>query len=136
MSNIVVKFGSSAGAGNILIPLFENEFVIDGSQPDERREIEMAFNMTDLDLTPWVALLKEALAEQSKPEAVYAPQFDFDILADLKAIKTTYNGQNIRDFVLSADYADNNLNIRELSGVFPGETEASLKGDVFPMTRC
>ena len=25
----------------------------------------------------------------------------------------------------------NNLNIRELSGVFPGETEASLKGDVF-----
>lgn len=131
MSNIVVKFGSSAGAGNILIPLFENEFVIDGSQPDERREIEMAFNMTDLDLTPWVALLKEALTEQSKPEAVYAPQFDFDILADLKAIKTTYNGQNIRDFVLSADYADNNLNIRELSGVFPGETEASLKGDVF-----
>ena len=89
-----------------MIPLFENEFVIDGSQPDERREIEMAFNMTDLDLTPWVALLKEALAEQSKPEAVYAPQFDFDILADLKAIKTTYNGQNIRDFVLSADYAE------------------------------
>lgn len=131
MSNIVVKFGTSAGAGNILIPLFENEFVIDGSQPEGRREIEMAFNMTDLDLTPWVALIKKAIDEQEKPEAIYNPQFDFDVLADLKAIKTTFNGQNIRDFALSADYVDNSFNIRELSGVFPGETKASIKGDIF-----
>lgn len=131
MSNIVVKYGTSAGAGNILIPLFENEFVIDGSEPEERREIEMAFNMTDLDLTPWVALLKKAIAEQGKPEAVYAPQFDFDILADLKSIKTVYNGQNIRDFAFSADYVDNSFNIRELSGIFPGESKISVQGDVF-----
>ena len=79
MSNIVVKFGTSAGAGNILVPLFENEFAIDGSEPEERRRIEMAFNMTDLDLTPWVVLLKKAAAAQSAPEAVYEPAFDFDV---------------------------------------------------------
>ncbi len=59
MSNIVVKFRTSAGAGNILVPLFENEFAIDGSEPEERRRIEMAFNMTDLDLTPWVAFAEK-----------------------------------------------------------------------------
>jgi len=131
MSNIVVKFGTSAGAGNILIPLFENEFVIDDNKPEERRKIEMAFNMTDLDLTPWVSLLKKAAAAQSVPDAVYDPMFEFDVLADLKAIKTTYNGQSIRDFSLSVDYVNNNLNIRELSGVFPGETQAGVKGDIF-----
>lgn len=131
MSNIVVKFGTSAGAGNILVPLFENEFAIDGSEPEERRRIEMAFNMTDLDLTPWVALLKKAAAAQSAPEAVYEPAFDFDVLADLKAIKTTYNNQGIRDFVFSADYVNNSFNIRELSGVFPGETQARVQGDIF-----
>ena len=42
-------------------------------------------------------------------------------LADLKAIKTTYNNQGIRDFVFSADYVNNSFNIRELSGVFQGK---------------
>ncbi len=131
MSNIVVKFGQSAGAGNILIPLFEDEFIIDENRPVERREIETAFNMTDLDLTPWVALLKKELKNQSQEESLYQPMFDFDVLADLKSIKTTYNGQNIKDFVLSADFVDNSFDIRELSGVLPGETKFKLSGDVF-----
>ncbi len=131
MSNIVVKFGQSAGAGNILIPLFEDEFVIDENRPVERRQIETAFNMTDLDLTPWVALLKKGLNQQSQEGSVYQPMFDFDVLADLKSIKTTYNGQNIKDFVLSADFVENSFDIRELSGVLPGETKFKLSGDVF-----
>ena len=131
MSNIVVKFGQSAGAGNILIPLFEDEFIIDENRPIERREIETAFNMTDLDLTPWVALLKKGLIYQSQAESTYQPMFDFDVLADLKSIKTTYNGQSIKDFVLSADFVENNLDIRELSGILPGETKFKLSGDVF-----
>ena len=131
LSNIVVKFGNTAGAGNILIPLFENEFVIDETKPAERRQIETAFNMTDLDLTPWVALLKKGVQAQSKPDAVFLPMFDFDGLMDIKAIKTTYNGQNIKDFALSVDLIDNSFDIRELSGVFPGDTKFKLTGDVF-----
>lgn len=131
MSNIVVKFGSSAGAGNIMIPLFENEFAITDEEPDERRRMEAAFNMTDLDLTPWVKLLQKFAAEQSKPDAVYSPMVEWDVLADLKSLKTVYNGQNIKDFALSADYVDNALTIRELSGILPGETTVSLKGDIF-----
>ena len=131
MSNIVVKFGTSAGAGNILIPLFEDEFIIDENRPTQRREIEAAFNMTDLDLTPWVTLLKKALIKQSREESPYQPLYDFDVLADVKSIKTTYNGQNIKDFVLSADFVDNSFDIRDLSGVLPGDTNFKLKGDVF-----
>ena len=133
MSNIVVKYGQSAGAGNILIPLLEDEFVIDEKASSERREIEVAFNMTDLDLTPWVALLKKFINQQSQKDVVYLPLFNFDVLADLKAIKTNYNGQNIKDFVFSADFVDNNFNIRELSGILPGETNFKLTGDVFSL---
>lgn len=131
MSNIVVKYGSSAGAGNIMIPLFENEFAVTGDEPEDRRRVEAAFNMTDLDLTPWVKLLKKFVQEQSKPDAVYSPLAEWDVLADLKSLKTVYNDQNINDFALSADFIDNSLEIRELSGVLPGDTSASIKGDIF-----
>ena len=133
LSNIVVKYGRSAGAGNILIPLLEDEFLIGENASAERREIEVAFNMTDLDLTPWVALLKKFIDTQNQKDVVYLPLFNFDVLADLKAIKTNYNEQNIKDFVFSADFVDNNFNIRELSGILPGETNFKLTGDVFSL---
>lgn len=128
LSNIVVKYGTTAGAGNILIPLVEN---VDEEEEEERRKLEIGFDFTDLDLAPVVYALKSAVDHYRTDGVVYHPQLGFDFIADVKSINTTYNDQNIKDFVFSADYIDNNLEIRNLSASLPGESEFKTTGDIF-----
>ncbi|MGN0914541.1 MAG: AsmA family protein [Alphaproteobacteria bacterium] len=132
LSNIVVKYGTTAGAGNMLIPLLENEFKSDTDENvPERRRIEMAFDMTDLELEPVVHTLAQVLDKYAVPGTEYNPQYNFDVLADVKAVKSYYNDQTIRDFNLSLDFIDNNLTIKNLTATLPGETTSGLKGDIF-----
>lgn len=132
LSNIVVKYGTTAGAGNMLIPLLEDEFKSDTDEDTpERRRIELAFDMTDLELEPVVHTLSQILDKYAVPEMEYAPQYRFDVLADVKAVKSYYRDQTIRDFNLSLDFIDNNLTIKNLTATLPGETTSSVKGDIF-----
>lgn len=130
MSNIVVKYGTTAGAGNILLPLAE-EYAVDENNQPSRRRVEAGFEMTDLDLTPVAAALKAGFEKYGKNGAVYNPQLAFDFIADLKSINTTYNGQTLKNFNLSIDYLNNQLTLRNLSATLPGETEFKMTGDVF-----
>ena len=129
LSNIVVKYGSTAGAGNILVPL-DPDYIVDEDAP-KRRRAEIGFEMTDLDLAPIASALKSVFQKYSAEGAVYNPQLKFDFIADLKAINTLYKGQTLKNFNLSVDYLDNELKIRNLSASLPGDTEFKLKGDVF-----
>lgn len=129
LSNIVVKYGTTAGAGNILIPLAE-EYADEDEEPSRRRA-EIGFEMTDFDLTPIAAALKAGYEKYGAEGAAYNPQLKFDFIADLKSINTTYNGQTLKNFNLSADYLDNQLTLRNLSATLPGETEFKVTGDVF-----
>lgn len=129
LSNIVVKYGSTAGAGNILVPL-DPDYVVD-DDTSKRRRAEIGFEMTDLDLAPVEAALKSAFQKYSAEGAIYNPQLKFDFIADLKAINTLYKGQTLKNFNLSVDYLDNELKIRNLSASLPGDTEFKLSGDVF-----
>lgn len=131
LSNIVVKYGQTAGAGNVLIPLMENEFRSDVEEGNERRRIEMAIDMTDFDLNPFMHTLKQLADKYSNPEAEYNPQYNFDILADVKAIKAYYKDQTIRDFNLSMDFVNNDLEIKNFTATLPGDSTVSLKGDAF-----
>lgn len=130
-TNFVVKYGETAGAGNLLIPLSDNERN-DGYavQENVRPKVEFGFNFTDLDLTPAVALVKQLVAKYNTGEASYNPEVSFDLLGDIKAIKSKYNGQMIKDFRFSFDFVDNNFNIRDLGGVVPGDTAVNLKGSI------
>lgn len=128
-SNIVVKYGTTAGAGNILIPLAD-EFA-DEEEAPERRNVEVVFEMTDLDLNPVAAAIKSTVLKYGADGAVYHPDLNFDFIADLKSINTTYNGQNIKDFNFSADYVNNDFIIRNLSATLPGETDFKTTGDIF-----
>ena len=126
-SNVVIKYGATAGAGNILVPLAD-EYADD--EP-ERRRAEIGFEMTDLDLTPVAAVLKAGFEKYSAEGAVFNPQLKFDFIADVKSVNTTYNDQILKNFNLSVDYIDNQLTIRNLSATLPGETEFKVSGDVF-----
>lgn len=128
-SNIVVKYGSTAGAGNILVPLAP-DYATEEAE-NERKRAEIGFEMTDLDLTPVEAALKSFYAKYSQKGVAYNPQLKFDFIADVKSINTQYNGQTFKDFNLSVDYLDNELEIRNLSATLPGETEFKMSGEVF-----
>ncbi len=127
LGNIVVKYGGSAGAGNILIPRTEQKI---GDNGMERRRIDAVFNMTEFELEPAVWLVRDFIKKFDRKEN-YVPDYDFDIIADLKALKTIYNGQVIRDFDLSVDFMNNILKIQNLSATLPGEASVKISGEVF-----
>ena len=127
LGNIVIKYGGSAGAGNILIPRTEQQI---GDNGMERRRIDAVFNMTEFELEPAVHLVRDFIKQFDRKEN-YVPEYDFDVIADLKALKTMYNGQVIRDFDLSVDFMNNVLKIQNLSATMPGEASAKIRGEVF-----
>ena len=96
----------------------------------ERRRIDAVFNMTEFELEPAILLVRDFVKKYDRKEN-YVPEYDFDVIADLKALKTTYNGQVIRDFDLSVDFMNNTLKIQNLSATMPGEASAKISGEVF-----
>ena len=125
LSSFIIKYGDgTAGAGNILIPLVPQA-------GEEKRVVEVGFEMTDLDLQPIMGIIKEQLKKYDGNKTPFEPFFDFDMIVDVKAIKAVYNNQPIRNFVLSADLVNDVLNIKTFSGLFPGDADISVTGDVF-----
>lgn len=131
VTNFAVKYGNSAGAGNLLIPLTAGEYHTAKQKEPFRSKVEFGFNFATLDMEPVAQLFQELWNKYKTGEANYNPQLSFDILADMKAVKTTYNNQSIKDFKLSMDVIDNKITIRDLSGVLPGDTAVSVKGDIY-----
>ena len=131
ISNFAVKYGDSAGAGNVLIPLNAGEYKTQKQDEVFRPKVEFGFNFASLDMAPVSQLLLSWWNKYKTGEANYNPKLDFDILADVKAVKATYNNQAIKDFKISLDVLDNKIVIRDLSAVFPGDASFSLSGDVY-----
>lgn len=126
LSNIVLKYADSAGAGNVFIPL-ANESAL-GEDVVERPQIEATFNFTDLNMDMVVLGIKDFLKKYDGNE--YAPDFDFDVIADIKSLKTTYNGQIIRDFDVSVDFVDNVFTLQNLAAGLPFDGNIKIKGDM------
>lgn len=127
LANIVLKYGQSAGAGNILIPRFKQQI---GEEGPQRRRIDAVFNMTEFELQPAIQLIEDVLGK-IEADKKYIPEFDFDVIADLKAVKTLYRNQSLRDFDLSLDFIDNIFKVRNFSLVMPGDTNLKIQGEIF-----
>ncbi len=131
VTNFAVKYGDSAGAGNLLIPLSAGEYNIAKQKEPFRSKVEFGFNFATLDMNPIVKLGQELWNKYKDGKANYNPQLPFDVLADVKAVKATYNNQSIKDFKISTDILNNKITIRELNAVVPGDTAFNLKGDIY-----
>lgn len=131
-SNLIVKYGDTAAAGNIIIPRLQE--VKDWNQQDEeikRQQIEMAFNLTEFDLAPVVAALTEVVQTYAQgKELKINPKAD--IIADINAVKTMYDGQEIKNLELSFDVLPGKLNINKLQAQLPGNANFKLTGTIFP----
>ena len=131
ITNFAAKYGASAGAGNLLIPLTAGEYNSGKQGEDFRPKVEFGFNFASLEMTPIVNLFQELWNKYKGGEANYNPELGFDLLADVKAVKATYNNQAIKDFKVSLDVINNKITVRDLSAVLPGDTAVSLKGDIY-----
>ena len=128
LSSFIIKYGDDlAGSGKVLIPL--------KTKDDEKKKIELAFEMTDFDIMPFVAGVAEYLKKIDNNQKNYEPDFEYDVIADITSTRAHYNKETIRDFKFSADFINKVLQIKNLSGVLPGETNISAKGDVFAQDR-
>lgn len=132
LSNVILKHGASAGAGNVVIPLHGENYVIgDTDQDEEKRNIAVKFEMTDWKLEPVVLWLKDFAQAQQSSDAVYAPSYPFDMDLSLSALKADYNGQVIKDLGLHFILSDNVWRLDGVDGVFPGNTQLKASGRMF-----
>ena len=120
LSNVVIKYGETQGAGEIQMPLDDLEIP----------EITTNFNFTDLDLTPFVKLTRQFI--DTYKEQAYAPDYGVDLTGDVKAIRVLYDGQNLKNLETAFSLDNDTLTIDDLSVILPGETVLKLKGMVYP----
>lgn len=133
ISSFIVKYGETQGAGNILIPLDENggKTNIYSEYEDNRLKAEIGFNMTDLDLNPIVQLTKDFVKAHENKGKDLSFDLGYDVLFDLKSVRTTYNEQNIRDFKISFDILEDEIVINSLGAILPGDTSLTTKGKIY-----
>lgn len=125
LSSFILKYGdNTAGAGNVLIPLTAQD---ENSKP----KVELGFEMTDLDLEPIAAVLKSQIKKYQNTKNKFSPAFDFDLIADVKAVRCFYNNQFLQNFDLQADLINNALQIKNLSASLPGNTDFRTGGSIF-----
>ncbi|MBP5398996.1 MAG: AsmA family protein [Alphaproteobacteria bacterium] len=125
LSNVVVKYADSVGAGNVFIPMPKDRVL--GEENIERPQIEVAFNFTDLNMDLAVLAVKDFLKAN---ENEYSPNLDFDVIADIKSLKTNYKGQVIRDLDISADFVDNVFTLQNFAAGLPFDGAIKIKGDM------
>ena len=126
LSNVVIKYADSAGAGNMIIPRIKTKIIDTG---EERLRIDVAFNMAEFNPEPMFQLIKDFWKKYDGKD--YIPELDFDIIADIKSVKTTYKNQDIRDFDLSIDLMDNVITVQHLDAQLPFDGSLKMKGEVF-----
>ena len=121
LSSVALQYGKTAGAGNVLIPL-----------PDKGKyhpKVEMAFNMTDLDLDTPAVYLKNLLAGYETK--TYEPWgLNFDVIGDVKALKSSYKNENLKNLDLSFDFVDNKLLVRKFKIEADAQSQLDLKANV------
>lgn len=124
LSSFIIKYGKDlAGSGKVLIPL--------KAKDDERKKVEVTFEMTDFDIMPFVASATEYLKKLDNNQKSYNPDFGYDVIADITSTRAHYNKEVIQDFKFRADFINKILQIKDLSGILPGETNISCKGEIF-----
>lgn len=120
LSNIVVKYGNTQGAGVLKMPL---EYV-------GKPEIKTSFDFSDLELDPIVKFMLEKIDYYK--EENYEPDFPFDLDAEIRAVRALYQGQGVKDLEIAVTAKDDTIEVAKLAMVLPGNTIFNIQGSVYP----
>ena len=87
--------------------------------------------MTDLDLDTLKLFAKDKVMEIWNTKEAFVPNLKYDLVFDLKSIKTLYNAYELQHFVTSFEIVNNILVIKTLSALAPGNTRLAARGRLF-----
>lgn len=120
LSNIVLKYGNTQGAGTLEMPL-DNTNV---------PEIKTNFNFTDLELDPIVGFLRERI--EIYKENGFSPSYPVDLTAGIKAVRASYDGQGLKELDMGFSLDGSTVKLDKLNVVLPGNTTLTMNGSVYP----
>ena len=120
LSNIVLKYGNTQGAGTLEMPL-DNTNV---------PEIKTNFNFTDLELDPIVGFLRERI--ETYKENSFSPSYPVDLTAGIKAVRASYDGQGLKELDAGFSLDGSTVKLDKLNVVLPGNTTLTMNGSVYP----
>ena len=119
LSNIVMKYEETQGAGSIQIP---NTNL---SNPN----IKANFEFADLALEPFVDSVKAFVKKYN--EEIFNPNIKMKLTANIKSIRASYEGQIFKDLVSSFEINDKGFLLEDLNIVLPGNTAFNMKGNLY-----
>ncbi len=120
ISNMVIKYGDTQGAGVIDVTSLRNN----------SKEINGEFNFTDLDIAP-LAKMWDSFKEKYKEEA-FVPKYPADITLSVKALRAMYQGQGMKNLETDVNLYNDTMTISNLVVTLPGNTDFKAKGVVYP----
>lgn len=133
LANLIIKYGKTTGAGNIIIPLKDKSYVIGEDESHEKPEVSVKLDMTEWDLSPIVQGIQEFAQQQLQDDNIYDPDYPFNLNLTLNALKADYNNQTVKDLAIKATLKDDTWQFNNISGLFPGNTQLKLFGKAFPV---
>ena len=121
LSNVVVKYGETQGAGELQLPL----------ETEGRPELTLDFNFSNLELEPAVKFVRDFLDKYK--EGHYKPVSDVDFSASVKAVRATYDGQNFKNLQTDFSFDEDTFLLNNFNIILPGDTQFQVKGSLYPV---
>ncbi len=120
ISNMVIKYGDTQGAGTVNVVALKND----------TKEVTGEFNFTDLDVAP-LAKMWDNFKEKYEDEA-FVPEYPADITLSVKALRAMHQGQGMKNLEASINLYDDTMTIDNFAITLPGNTDFKAKGVVYP----
>ncbi len=126
-SNLAVKYADSVGAGNIIIPFTKT----DKKNAVKKQNVEISFEMTDLNFDNLYKILKFEIEKIINSENKFKMEINKDISLIIKSINTVYKKQNIQNFALELVTENNEIIVKNVGGLLPGNTNTAVRGKIY-----
>jgi len=119
ISNMVLKYDDTQGAGSVKIP--NGNF--------DEPNITINFEFADLNLDPLGDYIKSFITKYSKDPFTLNNKMKID--ANIKSMRSSFNGQNFKNLNTTFEINEKGLLLDNFYIILPGDTELSVKGNVY-----
>ncbi len=124
LSSFVIKYDNFVeGAGSLNIPLFVGE--------NQKRNIDLKYQLISIDLRPLMSILKAEYKNFKDNGSVYAPNTDFNVMAEVEAEKIVFNDNDadaLEDVKFKGTWIDNAFTLDEFDAICPGNMILNMTG--------
>ena len=120
LSDMVIKFEDTQGAGTLQFPFDASDI----------HTIDVKFDFADLDMRPVIDMVRNFVAKYK--DSPFVPDYNFNLRADVKAVRTTYQGQSLKNLQTEFEFNRDTLTVDNFNIILPGDTSLKVSGSVYP----